>query len=365
MNDIGMRAARSCPGRSRLRVVGVSAGHGRSGVARSRPGPSWKPGGRRGPGFAKGHRDRVVISDRGRSGSARRCCRRAARRRPRLGPGPDPAMARSTRPPATRARSFAEATKDVPPGPWLYDATDTQALALAVPPDGHVFVGTGPSGQVVDLTDPKHPASRPDPKVQYIWDLAADPRATSSRPPARPASSGSARATASGRCSSTASIPSALRGGRAGRRGLRRQRRRGADLPGRREGKVSVLYDAPQTEIRTLLAGTRRMHSTPARPPRPAGRRVEPGSIALLDAATFRSGRAEYRSRFPVDRWRRGRAADPDGRRSRLDVGRRPPDAPRPPAAGSAAPAPSRPATTPSTGSTPTASPARSSGSRR
>ena len=31
----------------------------------------------------------------------------------------------------------------------------------------------GPSGQVVNLTDPKHPASRPDPKVQYIWDLAA------------------------------------------------------------------------------------------------------------------------------------------------------------------------------------------------
>ena len=55
-----------------------------------------------------------------------------------------------------------------------YDAADTQALALAVLPDGRVFVGTGPTGQVVDVTDPKHPASRPDPGVQYIWDLAAD-----------------------------------------------------------------------------------------------------------------------------------------------------------------------------------------------
>jgi hypothetical protein len=60
--------------------------------------------------------------------------------------------------------------------PWtmVYDGSDTQALALAVGADGHVFVGTGPSGQVVDLSDPNHPASRPDPAVQYIWDLAAD-----------------------------------------------------------------------------------------------------------------------------------------------------------------------------------------------
>lgn len=61
--------------------------------------------------------------------------------------------------------------------PWTlaYDAADTQALALAVGPEGHVFVGTGPTGQVVDLTDPKHPATRPHSGVQYIWDLAADP----------------------------------------------------------------------------------------------------------------------------------------------------------------------------------------------
>src|SRR6185312_13322211 len=60
--------------------------------------------------------------------------------------------------------------------PWTvaYDAGDTQALSLAVLPDGQVFVGTGPTGQVVNVTDPKHAASRPDKGVQYIWDLAAD-----------------------------------------------------------------------------------------------------------------------------------------------------------------------------------------------
>jgi hypothetical protein len=55
-----------------------------------------------------------------------------------------------------------------------FDAEDSQALSLAASSDGHVFLGTGPSGQVVDLSDPKHPATRPGPGVQYIWDLAAD-----------------------------------------------------------------------------------------------------------------------------------------------------------------------------------------------
>jgi hypothetical protein len=61
-------------------------------------------------------------------------------------------------------------------GPWTvsYDAADTQALALVALLDGRVFAGTGPTGQVIELTDPKHPASRPDKDVLYIWDLAAD-----------------------------------------------------------------------------------------------------------------------------------------------------------------------------------------------
>ena len=55
-----------------------------------------------------------------------------------------------------------------------FDAADSQALCVVIRRDGHAFVGTGPSGQIVDLTDPKHAASRPDAGVQYIWDLAAD-----------------------------------------------------------------------------------------------------------------------------------------------------------------------------------------------
>src|SRR4051794_503280 len=60
-------------------------------------------------------------------------------------------------------------------GKWTlaYDADDSQALSLATLPDGRVFAGTGPTGQVVEVSDPKHPASRPDKEVLYIWDLAA------------------------------------------------------------------------------------------------------------------------------------------------------------------------------------------------
>src|SRR5262249_39021668 len=65
-----------------------------------------------------------------------------------------------------------------PDAAWTvaWDSPDSQALALVVCPDGTIFAGTGPTGQVVNLSDPKHPASRPDPKVQYIWGLAADAR---------------------------------------------------------------------------------------------------------------------------------------------------------------------------------------------
>ena len=90
----------------------------------------------------------------------------------------------------------------------VLDAADTQALSLAATPEGKVFVGTGPSGQVIEVTDAEHPASRPDPKVQYIWDLAERRRwASSTRPPDRAASSGSGPATASGRWSWTARRP--------------------------------------------------------------------------------------------------------------------------------------------------------------
>lgn len=135
-----------------------------------------------------------------------------------------------------------------------YDAADTQALSLAVLPDGKVFVGTGPSGQVVELTDPQHPVSKPDPKVQYVWDLAADLQ-------------GSLYA-------ATGPTGQLWKRGGDGKWTLLYDSKHahllclavgpdgavyaGSDGEGliyrvSREGKVSILYDAPQAEVRTLL----------------------------------------------------------------------------------------------------------------
>ncbi len=69
---------------------------------------------------------------------------------------------------------FRREAEDDAPWTVAVDLTETQALSLAVGKDGHIYAGTGPDGRVVDVTDPKHPSSRPDPKVLYIWDLAVD-----------------------------------------------------------------------------------------------------------------------------------------------------------------------------------------------
>jgi hypothetical protein len=157
----------------------VAAGLGLA-VAALRPDPAWakvETWRQEGPAaFAKCHREGVVISDNGRV---------------RLGHAVAPVgslnagrvwdLAR------TREGAVLAATGDSgqvfrreprTDAPWTvaYDSDDSQVLSLVVCPDGSQFAGTGPNGQVVDLDDPKHPASRPDPKVQYIWDLAADPQ---------------------------------------------------------------------------------------------------------------------------------------------------------------------------------------------
>src|SRR5262249_35806229 len=126
--------------------------------------------------FAKGHRDRGVISESGR-----------VRLRQSLTPGGKPHAARAraqARKPngaiyaatGDAGKVFLRETKDDSAWEEVYDASDSQALALAVLPDGRVFVGTGPSGLLVDITDPKHPVTTPrlDPEVKYVWDLAAD-----------------------------------------------------------------------------------------------------------------------------------------------------------------------------------------------
>jgi WD40 repeat protein len=141
--------------------------------------------------FSKGRRERVVISDGGRirlSHALGPIGTLDANRVWDLAHTPDGDVFAATgdagkvfRRPAQKKNNdndkAKDKEKDKDDAAWsvVYDARDTQALALAVRADGHVFAGTGPSGQVVDLTDPDHPASQPDRSVQYVWDLAADP----------------------------------------------------------------------------------------------------------------------------------------------------------------------------------------------
>ena len=114
------------------------------------------------------------------------------------------------------------------------DAADSQALSLAITPDNKVYVGTGPTGQVVEVSDPKHPASRPDPKVQYVWDLAADAQGNlfAATGPNGQLWKRDPRRRVVARLRQQGDAP-AFRGRRARGRGLRRQRRRRADLSGR------------------------------------------------------------------------------------------------------------------------------------
>jgi hypothetical protein len=124
--------------------------------------------------FGKGHREGVVISDRGRVRLAQ-----AIKGTARLDAARVWDLAR-TRDGAVYAATGNDGKvfRRGPGGEWAvaFDGADSQALSLVAAPDGKVFVGTGPGGSVVEVGDPKHPSTRPDPKVQYVWDLASDPR---------------------------------------------------------------------------------------------------------------------------------------------------------------------------------------------
>lgn len=125
-------------------------------------------------GFAKARRDRVVVSDSGRvrlgHGLAPLGTLDAARVWDLLR-GPAKALYAAT---GDDGKVFRREAKGDAAWTVALDAPETQALALAAGKDGHIYAGTGPEGRVVDVTDPKHPSSRPDPKVLYIWDLAVD-----------------------------------------------------------------------------------------------------------------------------------------------------------------------------------------------
>jgi hypothetical protein len=210
-----------------------------------------------GPGaFTKAHRDGVVISDNGRV---------------RLGHALAPLGAISVDRvwdlARTREGILLAATGDAgkvlgrepkPGASWniVYDSSDSQVLSLVVTPAGISYAGTGPTGQVVNLTDPKHPASRPDPKVQYIWDLACDQEGNVL---AATGPNGQLwRRSTDGHWSlvydSKVSHLLCLAVGPDG------SIYAGSDGEGliyrvSRDGKATIIFDAPQSEIRTLLWG--------------------------------------------------------------------------------------------------------------
>jgi hypothetical protein len=137
-----------------------------------------------------------------------------------------------------------------------FDSVDSQVLALAVRVDETVFAGTGPGGQVVNLTDPKHPASRPDPKVQYIWDLAFDQKGTlyAATGPSgqlwKQTSDGKWSLVVDSRATHLLSLAIDPHGSvYAGSDG------EGLIYKVDPTGKVSVLFDAPQSEVRSLVWG--------------------------------------------------------------------------------------------------------------
>lgn len=126
--------------------------------------------------FTKGHRERVVISESGRvrlGQSLTPAGKLDAARVWDLARKADGTLFAAT---GDAGKVFRREAKDDAAWESVYDSHDSQALALAVLPDGRVLVGTGPTGQLVDITDPKHPVTTPrlDPEVKYLWDLAAD-----------------------------------------------------------------------------------------------------------------------------------------------------------------------------------------------
>lgn len=288
-------------------------------------------------GFSKHHRERVVVSDHGKV---------------RLGhalvpTGPIGAervwdLARSDRGEVFAAtgdsgKVFRRSSKEGAAWTVALDAADTQALSLAAAPDGKVFAGTGPGGQVIEVTDAQHPASRPDPKVQYIWDLACD---TSGQLYAATGPSGQLwKRARDGKWSLLLdSKASHLLSVAVGPDGAVYTGSDGEGLIYRvgREGKVSILYDAPQAEVRTLLiapdgalyAGTAAEASGGTGSSRP------PASFTGRDAEL---DGAPSHSRSIVRVGRRGR---PPVRRVAFQAGgpAQLKSSPRPPVGGSAAP---------------------------
>ncbi|WP_406696500.1 WD40 repeat domain-containing protein [Singulisphaera sp. Ch08] len=206
--------------------------------------------------FVKGHRERVVVSETGRvrlGQSLSPIEKIEAARVWDLARTPDGTIYAAT---GDEGKLFRRESKESAAWNVAYDAADSQILAVDVLPDGHVFVGTGPTGLIVDVTDSANPVTTPrlDPDVKYIWDLAHD-------------SKGNLYA-------ATGPTGQLWKLAPDGKRTLILDSKHphllcvavspdgsvyaGSDGEGliyrvSAEGKTSVVYDAPQSEIRSLL----------------------------------------------------------------------------------------------------------------
>ena len=168
-------------------------------------------------------------------------------------------------------------------------------LAGAVPGrrarTGRSSPAPGRTARSSNLTDPKHPASRPDPKVQYIWDLAADPQGNlyAATGPDRPALEAVARGPMVAALRQQVDPP-ALRGRRAGRhRSTRAATAKGLIYRVGPDGKATILFDAPAVGGPHPAGRRRRRRSTRGRRPRPAARAAARNSLFLTRADSSRS----------------------------------------------------------------------------
>jgi hypothetical protein len=202
--------------------------------------------------FAKGHKERVVVSDNGRVRLARSL-------KPTAALEADHAWALVQTEKGFTYAATGNAGKVYVrenDGPWTVAAStgDTQVLSLAALPDGRVFAGTGPTGQVIEVGAAAGAASRPDPQVRYIWGLAADRRGNlyaATGPTGqlwRRSPEGQWALLFDSKHAHLLCVAVSPDGSiYAGSDGEGLVYRVGPD------GKVSVVYDAPQAELRSLL----------------------------------------------------------------------------------------------------------------
>ncbi len=206
--------------------------------------------------FNKGHRERIVVSENGRirlGQSLSPIGKLEATRVWDLARTADGTLYAAT---GDAGKVYRREPKEDAAWTVAYDASDTQALSLVVLPDNRVFVGTGPSGSLVDITDPKHINTTPalDPSVKYIWDLASDSKGNIY---AATGPTGQLwKIAADGKRTLLYDSPHAhLLSLAVSSDGSVYAGSDGEGLIYRisPEGKTSVVYDAPQSEVRTLL----------------------------------------------------------------------------------------------------------------